>query len=45
MFRDLLRQIAAEHELEIRSGKVGRANVHMFVSYRPNLPVSRSCHC
>ena len=34
--RDLLRQIAAEHELEIVSGKVARDHAHLFVSYRPN---------
>ncbi len=39
--RDLLRQIAAEHELEIVSGKVARDHVHMFVSYRPNQLVSQ----
>ena len=32
--RDLLRQIAAEHELEIVSGKVARDHVHVFSSYR-----------
>jgi len=30
--RDLLRQIAAEHELEIMSGKVARDHVHLLVS-------------
>ena len=30
--RDLIRQIAAEHELEIVSGKVARDHVHVFVS-------------
>ena len=39
--RDLLRQIAAEHELEIVSGKVARDHIHMLVSYRPNQPVSQ----
>ncbi len=39
--RDLLRQIAAEHELEIVSGKVARDHIHMFISYRPNQPVSQ----
>ncbi len=39
--RDLLRQIAMEHELEIISGKVARDHVHMFVSYRPNQTVSQ----
>lgn len=39
--RDLLRQIAAEHELKIVSAKVARDHIHMFVSYRPNQPVSQ----
>jgi putative transposase len=39
--RDLLRQIALEHELEIMSGKVARDHVHRFVSYRPNQQVSQ----
>ena len=30
-----------EHELEIVSGKVARDHVHLFVSYRPNQPVSQ----
>ena len=38
--RDLLRQVAMEHELEIVSGKVARDHVHLFVSYRPNQQVS-----
>jgi putative transposase len=33
--RDLLREIAMEHELEIMSGKIARDLVHLFVSYRP----------
>ena len=39
--RDLLRQIAAEHELEIVSGKVARDHVHLFLWYRPNQQVSQ----
>ena len=39
--RDLLRQIGAEHELEIVSGRIARDHVHLFVSYRPNQPVSQ----
>ena len=39
--RDLLRQIAAEHELEIVSGKVARDHVHLLLSYRPNQYVSQ----
>ena len=39
--RDLIRQIAGEHELEIISGKVSRDHVHVFLSYRPNQQVSQ----
>ena len=39
--RDLIRQIASEHELEIVSGKVARDHVHVFVSYRPHQQVSQ----
>lgn len=39
--RDLIRQIAQEHELEIISGKVARDHVHVFVSYRPTQRVSQ----
>ena len=39
--RDLIRQTAAEHELEIISGKVARDHVHVFLSYRPNQDVSQ----
>jgi putative transposase len=38
--RDLVRQIAQEHELTILSGKVARDHVHVFVSYRPHQDVS-----
>ena len=38
--RDLLRQIAMEHELSIISGKVARDHVHIFLSYRPTDSVS-----
>jgi len=38
--RDLLRQIAMEHELEIISGKVARDHVHVFLAYRPNQDIS-----
>ena len=31
--RDLLRQVAAENELQIISGKVAADYVHMFISY------------
>jgi Transposase and inactivated derivatives len=39
--RDIVRRIAAEHELEIISGKVARDHVHVFVSYRPTQKVSQ----
>ena len=39
--RDLLRQICAEHEVHIISGKVAPDHVHMFVSYRPQLAISK----
>ena len=38
--RDLLRQMAMQHEREIVSGKVARDHVHLFRSYRPNQDVS-----
>ncbi len=39
--RELIRQIAAEHELEVISGKVARDHVHVFLSYRPTQKVSQ----
>jgi len=39
--RDILRQIAAEHEIEIITGKVAANHVHMFISYRPTQNVSK----
>jgi REP-associated tyrosine transposase len=38
--RDILRQIAMEHELTILSGKVARDHVHVFVSYRAHQGIS-----
>ena len=38
--RDLLRQIAMEHEVHIISGKVARDHVHVFLSYRPHQDIS-----
>lgn len=38
--RDLIRQIAMEHELQILSGKVASDHVHVLVSYRPSQDVS-----
>lgn len=31
--RDILRQIAIEHEIQIISGKIAKDHVHIFVSY------------
>ena len=39
--RDMIRQIASEHELEILSGKVARDHVHVFLSYRPTQDVAQ----
>jgi len=39
--RDLFRQIAMEHELEIISGKVARDHVHLFIGYRPTQHISQ----
>jgi len=39
--RDVLRQIALEHELEIISGKVASDHVHMFVGYRLTQNISK----
>ena len=39
--RDIIRQIAGEHEIEIISGKIVCDHVHLFVSYRPDQPISK----
>ena len=39
--RDVLRQIATEHDLLIISGKIARDHVHVFLSYRPNQDISK----
>jgi putative transposase len=39
--RDLLRQIALEHEIEIISGKVSSDHIHMFISYHPTQQISK----
>ncbi len=41
--RDLLKQIAIEHELEVISGKVAsdRDHVHMFIGYNPSQDISK----
>ena len=39
--RDILRQIAIEHEFEIITGKVAVDHVHMFVAYRPTQNINK----
>ena len=39
--RDIVRQIAVEHDLIIMSGKIACDHVHVFLSYRPNVDVSQ----
>ena len=39
--RDVLRQIAMEHELEIITGKVASDHIHMFIGYRPTQNISK----
>jgi putative transposase len=39
--RDILRQVAMEHELEIITGKVSADHVHMFIGYRPTEIISK----
>ena len=39
--REIVRTIAAEHELEIITGKVARDHVHVLISYRPTQRVSQ----
>lgn len=39
--RDILRQIAMEHEIEVISGKVAVDHVHMFVTFRPMQPIAK----
>lgn len=39
--RDLLRQIAMEHELHIVSGKVSSDHIHVLISYLPHQKISQ----
>lgn len=39
--RDLIRQIAMEHEIEIISSRVACDHIHVFVGYRPNQNISQ----
>ena len=39
--RDVLRQIAIEHEIDIITGKVSSDHIHMLISYRPTQNISK----
>ena len=39
--RDILRQIALEHEIDIILGKVSSDHIHMFISYHPTQNISK----
>jgi len=39
--RDLIRQIAQEHEIAILSGKVASDHIYVLIAYRPHFDVSR----
>ena len=39
--RDVLRQIAIEHEIDIITGKVASDHIHMFIAYRPAHDISK----
>lgn len=39
--RDLIRQIAREHEISILSGEVASDPIHVWVAYRPHVDISR----
>ena len=39
--RDLIRQIAIQHEVSVLSGKVACDHVHIFISYPTNIALSK----
>jgi putative transposase len=39
--RDLIREIAMEHDITILSGKVSREHIHVFISYHPHETISK----
>jgi putative transposase len=39
--RDVLRQIAVEHELDLITGKMASDHVHMFLQYKPHQDLSQ----
>jgi putative transposase len=40
--RELLREIARSHEMQIHAGSINRDHVHLLLSIPPNLSVSRA---
>jgi len=40
--RELLREIAISKEMQLHAGSINRDHVHMLISIRPNLSVSRA---
>ena len=39
--RDIIRQVALEHELDIITGKMAGDHVHLFTAYRPTQNISQ----
>jgi putative transposase len=39
--RDLIRQIAMEHDIQVLSGKISHDQIHVLISYRPHQRVSK----
>ena len=39
--RDLLKRICADHDAYIISGKVSSDHIHMFISYKPQISLSK----
>jgi putative transposase len=39
--RDVLRKIAIEHDVVIISEKIAKDHIHMFISHRPNIDISK----
>jgi putative transposase len=39
--RDVIRQIAMEHDIQILSGKVSRDHIHVLISYPPQQSISK----
>ena len=39
--RDVIRQVAVEHEIDIITGKIASDHVHLFITYRPTPNISK----